>query len=196
MEDPLVDLFLRHLALQALHIHPVALTSAQLATIRWYLISSGVLSSLMHIISESGRLPSSQSAIDGPSTSSFQTPIYSQHPVEDNSTAFQKQSWNPPYDPTPDEVERYSYPRNSLAVTLPEYTRRDPSVYLAAPPYPYSSTSATFNHSSELPAADSLSLIDLNNSLLHPPRTQSEQAISNDAADVFTRNALMQLKCT
>lgn len=159
----------------------------------------------MHIISESGRLPTtSQSALDGPSSSSLQIPVYaqnSQHAVEDNNIAFRNQLWNPPYDPT-DEADRYPYPRDSLAITLPEYTRGDSSGYLAAPPYPYSqlsSTSANFNHPSKLPTpqtANSLSAIDLNNSLLHPPRTQSDQAILSDAADVFTRNPLMQLKCT
>lgn len=127
--------------------------------------------------SDRGRLPAPHSAIDSSFGNGLPTPVYAQgqSAFEGHSTMHQSQAWN-------DEANVYRYGGDSPSMTPPEYTKKDTSSYLAAPPYPYpqqSTTNVNFNHAPELPIlhsmSHSLSTVDLNNPLLRPPRAQSDQ---------------------
>lgn len=133
--------------------------------------------SLMRTVSDRGRLPAPHSAIDSSFGNGLPTPVYAQgqSAFEGHSTMHQSQAWN-------DEANVYRYGGDSPSMTPPEYTKKDTSSYLAAPPYPYpqqSTTNVNFNHAPELPIlhsmSHSLSTVDLNNPLLRPPRAQSDQ---------------------
>lgn len=135
------------------------------------------------------------SAIDGGADSGIPTPGYASGPVSalptpgyasgpvsavDGHNTTHQTPWNPPYDSSVDGTNRQSY-LHDPPITLPEYTKGDPISFLAVPPYPYAANGVSnenFTYTPESETTRSLSAVDLTNSLLRPPRTHSNQALS------------------